>query len=284
MNFSKRKLEEYSYDFQLEELKRRRECWTAESEQVINSPVLQPPLSAQQNWNSSSQNQWSARSSASSSSVQLSSSPSSRLFCVSANSAFSPHSQQLHNSQQKHGLLPHHQSSIFRSSNVHEEGMTDVEASPYVPSYSQTNSFASTVAISHCDIMDAEDMDVMDGMVDAAEDPAIASWSQPMKNGRFSAPLPQTSSHLISQRSMLSSAPQALTQSPCMYCLRASLPTSSYAPISGKAHCSHCDRLCCTDTCLQTCAHCHSVFCGVCSTTDYSTAFERALCLECLQL
>lgn len=83
--------------------------------------------------------------------------------------------------------------------------------------------------------------------------------------------------------------PTAPTSS-CMYCLRQYVtgPPSLMLPAAanttgGYLSCNYCDRVCCAETCLRTCESCHGSFCGVCSTTDYSSAFERFICLDCFQ-
>lgn len=87
----------------------------------------------------------------------------------------------------------------------------------------------------------------------------------------------------------------SLNQTPaasCMYCLRQfqTAPvhaTSSMTTTAGQAggylSCHYCDRMCCAETCLRLCELCHGLFCGVCSTTNYQSAYERYLCLECHQ-
>lgn len=82
----------------------------------------------------------------------------------------------------------------------------------------------------------------------------------------------------------------AAPTSSCMYCLRQYVtgPPSLMLPATanttgGYLSCNYCDRVCCAETCLRTCESCHGSFCGVCSTTDYSSAFERFICLDCFQ-
>lgn len=100
-----------------------------------------------------------------------------------------------------------------------------------------------------------------------------------------------------------SSANTAAASTSCMYCLRqysTGPPTTyTYSYQSNPTHtnsqsnpnyssggylsCNYCDRMCCAETCLRSCEQCHGLFCGVCSTTDYSAAFEQYLCLDCYQ-
>jgi hypothetical protein len=97
-----------------------------------------------------------------------------------------------------------------------------------------------------------------------------------------------------SSRSHLDSSNRESQQDPsasCKYCLRSVVsgnPTtstitaaSSSEQAGGYLSCHYCDRMCCANTCLRPCELCHGLFCGVCSTTDYMSAYERYLCLEC---
>lgn len=45
--------------------------------------------------------------------------------------------------------------------------------------------------------------------------------------------------------------------------------------------CTYCDRKCCRVRCIRTCEICGGSYCGGCSTVNYSSAFDRVLCLEC---
>lgn len=44
--------------------------------------------------------------------------------------------------------------------------------------------------------------------------------------------------------------------------------------------CTFCDRQACT-SCTRQCEQCHFHFCSMCSTADFSGAFERSFCLDC---
>lgn len=216
-------------------------------------------------------------------------------FSISSTSAFHATSLRSPNSTSSaHIFSQTPSSSQFQTV---DEGDTDAELTPAsLSGNAMSGTGMDFDEVESCPAAEAMDEDAYPRSL------SDSSWFDRLAGGRRSSRTAKTAENVLftsrhyvfppngpTAVSTTGQAPAAPASS-CMYCLRQYVtgPPSLMLPTTanttgGYLSCNYCDRVCCAETCLRTCESCHGSFCGVCSTTDYSSAFERFICLDCYQ-